>query len=57
MGMLVPSLPGDFGAYEFFGAQGFSLAGVEPSPAAMTRRPSQLILLPPTIVSDAVWLL
>ncbi|MEP6828368.1 MAG: lysylphosphatidylglycerol synthase transmembrane domain-containing protein [Aestuariivirga sp.] len=48
LGTLIPSLPGHFGSYEFFGLQAFSLAGVETSFAAAVLLLTHIILWAPT---------
>jgi uncharacterized protein (TIRG00374 family) len=56
LGTLVPSLPGHFGAFEFFGLQAFSLAGVETSFATAVLLLTHLILWAPTALFGIAWL-
>lgn len=57
LGTLVPSLPGHFGPFEFFGLQAFALAGVETSIAAAVVLVAHLILWAPTALFGVGWLL
>lgn len=57
LGTLVPSLPGHFGAFEFFGLQAFALTGVDASLATAVLLVAHLILWAPTAVFGIVWLL
>lgn len=57
LGTLVPSLPGHFGSFEFFGLQAFVLAGVDTSFAAAVLLLTHLILWAPTTIFGIVWLL
>jgi uncharacterized protein (TIRG00374 family) len=56
LGTLVPSLPGHFGSFEFFGLQAFALAGVETSFAAAVLLLTHLILWAPTALFGIIWL-
>ncbi|MCZ8544979.1 flippase-like domain-containing protein [Mesorhizobium qingshengii] len=57
LGTLVPSLPGHFGPFEFFGLQAFTLAGVDTSMAAAVVLLAHLILWAPTALFGVGWLL
>jgi uncharacterized protein (TIRG00374 family) len=57
LGTLVPSLPGHFGPFEFFGLQAFTLAGVETAMAAAVVLLAHLILWAPTALFGIGWLL
>jgi uncharacterized protein (TIRG00374 family) len=57
LGTLVPSLPGHFGPFEFFGLQAFALVGVETSIAAAVVLLAHLILWAPTALFGIGWLL
>lgn len=57
LGTLVPSLPGHFGPFEFFGLQAFALAGVETALATAVVLLAHLILWAPTALFGVLWLL
>ncbi|WP_060510308.1 MULTISPECIES: lysylphosphatidylglycerol synthase transmembrane domain-containing protein [unclassified Rhizobium] len=57
LGTLVPSLPGHFGPFEFFGLQAFALAGVETGIAAAVVLLAHLILWAPTALFGVGWLM
>lgn len=57
LGTLIPSLPGHFGPFEFFGLQTFALAGVETALAAAVVLLAHLILWAPTALFGVGWLL
>ena len=57
LGTLVPSLPGHFGTFEYFGIQAFALTGVDASMAAAVLLLAHLILWAPTAIFGVVWLL
>ncbi|NWH09391.1 MAG: flippase-like domain-containing protein [Alphaproteobacteria bacterium] len=57
LGTLVPSLPGHFGSFEYFGVEAFTLAGVEASFAAAVVLLAHLILWAPTAIYGILWLL
>jgi len=57
LGTLVPSLPGHFGAFEFFGVQAFALVGVDASTAVAVVLLAHLILWAPTAIFGICWLL
>jgi glycosyltransferase 2 family protein len=57
LGTLVPSLPGHFGSFEFFGLQAFTLTGVDASLAAAVLLLAHLILWAPTTLFGIGWLL
>jgi uncharacterized protein (TIRG00374 family) len=57
LGTLVPSLPGHFGPFEFFGLQAFTLAGVDTPMAAAVVLLAHLILWAPTALFGIGWLL
>lgn len=57
LGTLVPSLPGHFGPFEFFGVQAFTLVGVDATFAAAVILLAHLILWAPTAIFGVVWLL
>jgi uncharacterized protein (TIRG00374 family) len=57
LGTLVPSLPGHFGSFEFFGVQAFTLVGVDATFAAAVILLAHLILWAPTAIFGVVWLL
>ena len=57
LGTLVPSLPGHFGTFEYFGIQAFALTGVDVSMAAAVLLLAHLILWAPTAIFGVVWLL
>lgn len=57
LGTLVPSLPGHFGAFEFFGLQAFSLVGVDAETALAVILVAHLILWAPTAIFGIFWLL
>lgn len=57
IGTLVPSLPGHFGSFEYFGVQAFALVGIEPSFAAATVFLAHLVLWAPTAIFGMAWLL
>lgn len=56
LGTLVPSLPGHFGAFEYFGIQAFALTGVDASMAAAVVFLAHLILWAPTAIFGVCWL-
>ena len=56
LGTLIPSLPGHFGSYEYFGVQAFTLSGTDPSFAAAVVFLAHLILWAPTALFAIVWL-
>ncbi|MGK9201244.1 lysylphosphatidylglycerol synthase transmembrane domain-containing protein [Sinorhizobium meliloti] len=57
LGTLVPSLPGHFGAFEFFGLQAFALVGVDAPTALAVVLLAHLILWAPTALFGVGWLL
>lgn len=57
LGTLVPSLPGHFGSFEYFGIQAFALTNVEASTAAAVVLLAHLILWAPTAMFGICWLL
>ena len=57
IGTLVPSLPGHFGAFEYFGVQAFTLVGVEAPEAVAVVLLAHLILWAPTAIFAICWLL
>lgn len=57
LGTLVPSLPGHFGSFEFFGIQAFALTGVDASTAAAVVLLAHLILWAPTAIFGVGWVL
>ncbi len=57
LGTLVPSLPGHFGSFEFFGMQAFTLVGVDASTAAAVLLLAHLILWAPTALFGIGFLL
>ncbi|MCF8709005.1 lysylphosphatidylglycerol synthase transmembrane domain-containing protein [Rhizorhapis sp. SPR117] len=57
LGTLVPSLPGHFGSFEYFGVQAFTLTGVDPSFATAVVLLAHLLLWAPTAIFGVVWLL
>lgn len=57
LGTLVPSLPGHFGSFEFFGMQAFTLAGVDAPTAAAVLLLAHLILWAPTALFGIGFLL
>jgi uncharacterized protein (TIRG00374 family) len=56
LGTLVPSLPGHFGPFEYFGMEAFALAGVDRSFAAAVVLTAHLMLWAPTAVFAIIWL-
>lgn len=57
LGTLVPSLPGHFGAFEFFGVRAFALADVDAGTAVAVVLVAHLILWAPTAIFGICWLL
>ncbi|QRM56083.1 lysylphosphatidylglycerol synthase transmembrane domain-containing protein [Sinorhizobium sp. BG8] len=57
LGTLVPSLPGHFGSFEFFGIQAFALSGVDTTTAAAVILLAHIILWAPTALFGILWLL
>ena len=57
LGTLVPSLPGHFGSFEYFGIQAFALTGVDANMAAAVVLLAHLILWAPTAIFGIGWLL
>ncbi|MDW9830265.1 flippase-like domain-containing protein [Sinorhizobium meliloti] len=57
LGTLVPSLPGHFGAFEYFGVQAFSLVGVDGATAVAVILLAHLILWAPTAIFGICWIL
>ncbi|PLT94965.1 lysylphosphatidylglycerol synthase transmembrane domain-containing protein [Sinorhizobium medicae] len=57
LGTLVPSLPGHFGAFEYFGVQAFALVGVDGATAVAVVLLAHLILWAPTAIFGICWLL
>lgn len=57
LGTLVPSLPGHFGSFEYFGIQAFSLTGVDAAIAVSVIFLAHLILWAPTAIFGVCWLL
>ncbi|WEX75260.1 flippase-like domain-containing protein [Sinorhizobium numidicum] len=57
LGTLVPSLPGHFGAFEFFGVQAFALVGVDAQMAVAVVLLAHVILWAPTAIFGISWLL
>ncbi len=57
LGTLIPSLPGHFGSFEYFGIQAFTLSGADPSFAAAVVFLAHLILWAPTALFAIIWLL
>ena len=56
LGTLLPSSPGYVGTFDYFAAQGFSLAGVEPALAASIAVLIHLVLWLPVTVIGLSWL-
>lgn len=56
LGTLVPSLPGHFGPFEYFGLEAFALAGVDRSFAAAVVLTAHLMLWAPTALFAIAWL-
>jgi uncharacterized protein (TIRG00374 family) len=57
LGTLVPSLPGHFGSFEYFGIKAFALTGVNASTAVVVVFLAHLILWAPTAIFGICWLL
>ena len=57
LGTMIPSLPGHFGSFEYFGVQAFTLSGADPSFAAAVVFLAHLILWAPTAMFALLWLL
>jgi uncharacterized protein (TIRG00374 family) len=57
LGTLVPSLPGHFGSFEYFGVQAFSLVKVDAATAVAVVLLAHLILWAPTAIFGVCWLL
>ncbi len=57
LGTLIPSLPGHFGAFEFFGVQAFALVGVDAPTAVAVLLVAHFILWAPIAIFGICWLL
>ena len=57
LGTMVPSLPGHFGSYEYFGVQAFTLSGTDPSFAAAVVFLAHLIIWAPTALFGVLWVM
>ncbi len=57
LGTMVPSLPGHFGSYEYFGVQAFTLSGADPSFAAAVVFLAHLIIWAPTAIFGVLWVM
>lgn len=55
LGTLVPSLPGHFGSFEYFGVQAFTLTGVDPSFAAAVVFLAHMLIWTPTAIFGVGW--
>lgn len=57
LGTMVPSLPGHFGSYEYFGVQAFTLSGADPSFATAVVFLAHLIIWAPTALFGVLWVM
>ena len=57
LGTLIPSLPGHFGSFEYFGMQAFALTSVDANLGAAVILLAHLILWAPTAIFGICWLL
>ncbi len=57
LGTLVPSLPGHFGTFEYFGIQAFALTNVDATTAAAVVLLAHLVLWAPIALFGVIWLL
>jgi uncharacterized protein (TIRG00374 family) len=56
LGTLVPALPGHFGSFEYFGVNGFLIAGVDATRATAVTLTAHLMLWAPTALFAIGWL-